>query len=69
MNEGFYPPRGVKDYLIDNLSELPTNATIVDFNEFYRLFQSEDGNKYIYRVKHPKSALNMVTKLENDLQS
>ena len=54
MNEGFYPPRGVKGCLIDNLSELPTDATIVDFNEFYRLFQSEDGNKYIYRVKHPK---------------
>jgi hypothetical protein len=58
---GYYPPTGTQGELIDNLSELPAHYELIDFNEFYRLFKDEDKH-YIYKVKHPKSALNSILK-------
>jgi len=55
MIKGYYPPRDIEGYLVDNL--------LIDYNEFYRLFKNKRTH-YIYKIKKPKSPLtNLMSKI------
>ena len=63
MIKGYYPPRDIEGYLVDNLSDLPKESLLIDYNEFYRLFKKKRTH-YIYKIKKPKSPLsNLMSKI------
>ena len=47
-------------------NNLPTNAKIQDYNEFFRLYVDSDNVRYIYKVKNPKSPLSRLLSKIND---
>ncbi len=49
MIKGYYPPRDIEGYLVDNLSDLPKESLLIDYNEFYRLFKKKRTH-YIYNA-------------------
>jgi hypothetical protein len=65
MIKGYYPPRDIEGYLIDNLSDVPKESELIDYNEFYRLFKNKRTH-YIYKIKKPKSSLmNLMNKISD----
>ncbi len=63
MIKGYYPPRDIEGYLVDNLSDLPKESQLIDYNEFYRLFKKKRTH-YIYKIKKPKNPLsNLMSKI------
>ena len=63
MIKGYYPPRDIEGYLVDNLSDLPKESLLIDYNEFYRLFKKKRTH-YIYKIKKPKNSFsNLMSKI------
>lgn len=54
-----YPPRPkLKVDSVECLKDLPEDCELEDYNEFYRLYKSNKGKLYLYKVKRPNSPLN-----------
>lgn len=65
MIKGYYPPRNIEGYLVNNLSDVPKESELIDSNEFYRLFKNKRTH-YIYKIKKPKSPLmNLMSKIQD----
>lgn len=50
---------------VDSLKEL-VGLTLVDYTNFHRLFEDKKGNKYLYKVKNPKSHIDELMNINND---
>lgn len=61
-----YPPTGEVCYRVDTLEDV-VGLTLLDYTNFHRLFiDKEDGIKYVYKVKNPKSHIDELIRIQNE---